>query len=243
MDTRGINEDSFHQFVSEHLEQVMPPTGLSARKRYAIYLPSSRRSSISSIIDVLPSSTETAVNPWDFPAPESTASMYSKSSARTSVCRSVASTGTDQGSYSLPNSPLAETGSTLSMSPDTFANSTSCLVERDIRIRYRQSSHGALLDARNEALEFMRKDGSEGEKSISCLRPGCNDRLRDVRALTYHLHIHNMTDTCESCSSSDGSHDSGCHSGVRACYGPYRFLPVKCIRKAISKLLRCRRLQ
>ena len=213
MDVRGINENSFRQFVLEHLEQVLPPGGLSTPKRYAVYLPSSRKSFTDAIF-----TSETGVDAWDLTRPESTASQYSRSSARSSMRESLAwlasnlpPAGPPFISTSMARSPSAETSSILSASSETATQSNyTCLVEQDLRVRYTPSSHGAFLDAvrastrprsrltsmkHEEAVEFMRNHRSVEEKGLYCLRPGCSDKLRDIKALTSHLHIHNMTDT------------------------------------------------
>lgn len=213
MDVRGINENSFRQFVLEHLEQVLPPGGLSTPKRYAVYLPSSRKSFTDAIF-----TSETSVDAWDLTRPESTASQYSRSSARPSMRESLAWLASDlppAGPSFIPTSmartPSAETSSTLSASSETYTRSNyTCLVEQDLRVRYTPSSHGAFLDAvraptrlrsqltcmkHEEAVEFMRNRRSAEDKGLYCLRPGCSDKLRDIKALTSHLHIHNMTDT------------------------------------------------
>ncbi|KAF8335149.1 hypothetical protein F5887DRAFT_620540 [Amanita rubescens] len=241
MSAGGISEDSFLQFVLEKLEQVLPPGGLSNPKRYAIYLPSSRRSYSDALF-----TSETRVDSWDLTRSESTGSLYSRSSARPSMRESLAWLATDLSPASLPfvpksldGSKSAETSSTLSASSETYTpTSYTCLVEQDLRVRYTPSSHGALLDAHEEAAKFMRNRESEEEKGIHCTRPGCNDRLRDVRALTSHLHIHNMTDTFEPHSDFDTTHDSGCHISAQTCYLPSYIFPVKRVRKVISKILR-----
>jgi len=40
----------------------------------------------------------------------------------------------------------------------------------------------------------MNECGLGEQDSLVCKRPGCRDTLRDVKALTYHLHIHNIHD-------------------------------------------------
>ncbi|KAG6846127.1 hypothetical protein H0H93_015862 [Arthromyces matolae] len=49
-----------------------------------------------------------------------------------------------------------------------------------------------LSEARQEAWESMRRDGRNETDTIICSRPGCGDHLRNVEALMYHLHIHNL---------------------------------------------------
>jgi len=149
MSARGISEDSFLQFVLEKLE-VLPPGGLTNPKRYAIYLPSSRRSYTDALF-----TSETRVDSWDLTRSESTGSLYSRSSARPSMRESLAWLATDLSPASLPfvpksldSSKSAETSSTLSASSETYTpTSYTCLVEQDLRVRYTPSSHGALLDA------------------------------------------------------------------------------------------------
>ena len=85
------------------------------------------------------------------------------------------------------------------------------LAERGVKFNYRQSSHDALMDAvrvltplfilvaltvvkREEAIDVMRKCAIHEGKGFYCPRPSCHDKLRDLRALTCHLHIHNVAD-------------------------------------------------
>jgi len=150
MSAGGISQDPFLQFVLEELEQVLPPGGLSNPKRYAIYLPSSRRSYTDALF-----TSETGVDAWDLTRSESTGSLYSRSSARPSMRESLAWLATDLPpasppfvSKSLVSSKSAETSSTLSASSETYTPASyTCLVEQDLRVRYTPSSRGALLDA------------------------------------------------------------------------------------------------
>jgi len=40
----------------------------------------------------------------------------------------------------------------------------------------------------------MKTHGLGENDYLVCHRPGCRDTLRDVKALTYHLQIHNIHD-------------------------------------------------
>lgn len=43
-------------------------------------------------------------------------------------------------------------------------------------------------------MAVMEKYGLGEHDSLVCHRPGCRDTLRDVKALMFHLHIHNIHD-------------------------------------------------
>ncbi|KAG5653226.1 hypothetical protein H0H81_001609 [Sphagnurus paluster] len=64
----------------------------------------------------------------------------------------------------------------------------------EARVTYRQSRADALLATFSEAMEAMKKDGRNEKDRLVCHRPGCRDTVRDVEALMYHLHIHNIHD-------------------------------------------------
>jgi hypothetical protein len=51
-----------------------------------------------------------------------------------------------------------------------------------------------VCDQREEAMAAMNKYGLSEHDGIVCHRPGCRDTLRDVKALMFHLHIHNIHD-------------------------------------------------
>jgi hypothetical protein len=84
--------------------------------------------------------------------------------------------------------------------------------EKDLKATYRQSRLEALedtvrfrsvlqlpayeftYDQRDEAMAAMKKYGMGEHDILVCHRPGCRDTLRDVKALMFHLHIHNIHD-------------------------------------------------
>ncbi|KAJ8469687.1 hypothetical protein ONZ45_g9156 [Pleurotus djamor] len=59
---------------------------------------------------------------------------------------------------------------------------------------FRIVDYGGLAEARNEAYHVMSTDGLGERDAIACRRPDCRDVLQDVKALVYHLHIHNLHD-------------------------------------------------
>ncbi|KAK7006173.1 hypothetical protein R3P38DRAFT_3037109 [Favolaschia claudopus] len=75
-------------------------------------------------------------------------------------------------------------------------------LNQEIRPRFRESRAHALLDIREEALEVLRMDKLTEHDPVVCHRADCRDTLANMKALMYHLHIHNMYDRnyeCELC--------------------------------------------
>ncbi|KAF9463923.1 hypothetical protein BDZ94DRAFT_1321476 [Collybia nuda] len=82
--------------------------------------------------------------------------------------------------------------------------------EDEIKAIYRRSRFEALDDTREEAIAAMHKDGKNEHDNLVCHRSGCRDTVRDVRALMYHLHIHNIHDQTLPCTACGGLHDGDC---------------------------------
>ncbi|KAF8072201.1 hypothetical protein FPV67DRAFT_925840 [Lyophyllum atratum] len=133
----------------------------------------------------------------------SSASEYSDASWET------APLGTSSDA-SPENGPLDDTSITLEQGPP--------VPEKDeLKAIYRQSRCDALLDTLEEAMDSMKQDGRAEDERLVCHRPGCRDTVRDVRALMYHLHIHNIHDQSFKCSSCDRKFDSAFHMGLHRC--------------------------
>ncbi|KAF9260050.1 hypothetical protein L218DRAFT_962993 [Marasmius fiardii PR-910] len=77
------------------------------------------------------------------------------------------------------------------------------------KIRFRQSRFDALDEKRAEALKEMEKSGVDDNHALVCPRAGCRETLSNVKALTFHLHLHDMegekTHACDRCSATLGS--------------------------------------
>ncbi|KAJ7196844.1 hypothetical protein GGX14DRAFT_472962 [Mycena pura] len=73
------------------------------------------------------------------------------------------------------------------------------LVQNQVKPRFRESRIHALLDIREEAHAVVNKDGLSDRDPVVCHRPGCRDTLSNMKALIYHLHVHNMHDRSFRC--------------------------------------------
>ncbi|KAF9001578.1 hypothetical protein BDQ17DRAFT_1542803 [Cyathus striatus] len=95
------------------------------------------------------------------------------------------------------------------------------------KITHRHSVQDLLHEARAEAYEILKTLEQLENEVITCHRPGCSDTVRDVKALMYHLHIHNIeartrTYECERC---------------HGCYDTRRELSMHlCIRERLRSL-------
>ncbi|KAF8626118.1 hypothetical protein AX17_006613 [Amanita inopinata Kibby_2008] len=247
MALRVSDEHTLRYFTLEHLEKAVPSQVMSSAKRYAIYLlPSATSRDDVSLSSKASSSTQ-------YSGPESTVSIYSTSSASRSIKDSPAQDVVNRYRAGLPVESSVSRTSSMSEDADSALSETLnacveldhtyCFVERDITFKYRQSSQIALEEAREEALSIARKCEAVGQKEIFCQRPGCHDKLRDAKALTCHLHIHNMTDAYEVYSVSNACHGTGCHFRVQVCHMPSKhcnIFPMKSIRRIISRIMSCR---
>ncbi|KAF8176132.1 hypothetical protein K438DRAFT_2022658 [Mycena galopus ATCC 62051] len=89
---------------------------------------------------------------------------------------------------------------------DTYSTTSSLSLpfpaQQPVKPIFRASRANALLDIREEALAVIRKDKLGEHDPVVCHRPDCRDTLSNMKALMYHLHIHNMHDRfykCELC--------------------------------------------
>ncbi|KAJ7111957.1 hypothetical protein C8R44DRAFT_856529 [Mycena epipterygia] len=100
----------------------------------------------------------------------------------------------------------SDCGSEMSLETASTISSTSMSmafpIQHDIKPTFRESRANALLDIREEALAILKEDGLGEHDSVVCHRPDCRDTLPNMKALMYHLHVHNMHDRsyqCDAC--------------------------------------------
>ncbi|KAJ7081846.1 hypothetical protein B0H15DRAFT_447861 [Mycena belliarum] len=72
-------------------------------------------------------------------------------------------------------------------------------VQQEVKPAFRESRANALLDIRDEAMAIIRSDGLTEHEPVVCHRPDCRDTLANMKALMYHLHVHNMHDRSYQC--------------------------------------------
>ncbi|EIW84398.1 hypothetical protein CONPUDRAFT_151419 [Coniophora puteana RWD-64-598 SS2] len=60
------------------------------------------------------------------------------------------------------------------------------------KVHYRRSDMVDLNAAQCEAMKTLQRSGASSGADLICPRLGCNNRLRSVEALKYHLHIHDI---------------------------------------------------
>ncbi|KAF9223630.1 hypothetical protein BS17DRAFT_817256 [Gyrodon lividus] len=65
------------------------------------------------------------------------------------------------------------------------------------KVHMRHRYQRELVEAQAQAIEMMRNAGLKPTDKIQCRRCGCADILRDLDALKYHLHIHNIADALD----------------------------------------------
>ncbi|KAJ6512668.1 hypothetical protein C8R45DRAFT_1087812 [Mycena sanguinolenta] len=123
----------------------------------------------------------------------------------------------DLGEYSsLPETSKADKADATSFWDDSESYSGSSFEARStisslslpfptnqpVKPLFRASRANALLDIREEALAVLKADKLGQHDPVVCHRPDCRDTLPNMKALMYHLHIHNMHDRsyeCELC--------------------------------------------
>ncbi|KAJ6544994.1 hypothetical protein DFH09DRAFT_1509305 [Mycena vulgaris] len=117
------------------------------------------------------------------------------SSRSSSETRTACVSSDDEGDCYSSNLSL-ETASTMS------SLSLPLPAHQEVKPMFRESRANALLDIREEALAIIRGDGVGEQDPVVCHRPDCRDTLPNMKALMYHLHVHNMHDRtyqCELC--------------------------------------------
>ncbi|KIL58514.1 hypothetical protein M378DRAFT_314706 [Amanita muscaria Koide BX008] len=234
MDAHEFSEDAFHDFILKDLEQCFPQSPVPSPKRYAIYLPSRATPA-----DDASPSLDMGNDDWNNGGLDSTLSLYSRSSASSSLYSSLAQGRAYEmacSSYDEPSQVVSDEGS-LSFGTCPEPSRESLSAERLVKFKYRQSSQDALMDARQEAIGVLKLNEIQGGRSFVCSRPGCKDKLPDLRSLTCHLHIHNMTDGYDS----DDTHSSGCYLSVPGHHSSPGVLSANGFRQIISRMVRRRR--
>ncbi|GLB40702.1 hypothetical protein LshimejAT787_0805730 [Lyophyllum shimeji] len=252
-----------HELVSEMMQLYKPPVRNAVRtrpmvrqhnpeKRHATYFPSKAS------FDAKWNFSSDDESTWEFSAPVA----HIARSLSTDTCSSTSSTPAQEIAMryraGLPlQAVLTGSSSTSSSSEDSDASwQTAPLDDESVtseqvspvadknepKAIHRQSRCDALLDALEEAMHAMKKAGRGENDRLVCHRPGCRDIVRDVRALMYHLHIHNIHDqslTCPSCGRHfDGSFQMGSHRCLTQ--GPYSHLrspPVSPIKEGFFRVL------
>ncbi|KAA1477147.1 hypothetical protein DENSPDRAFT_884850 [Dentipellis sp. KUC8613] len=123
------------------------------------------------------------------------------------------------GSPTLPTSPISRTSVTF-IADGPEPRSPLPLADESPRPGFRQSRADELEEVQQEATLRMIESG-RGMQGIPCGRPGCTDVLKDVKALTFHLHIHDIHErtaprrwTCSSCA---GSYESRRELSMHSC--------------------------
>ncbi|KIJ66840.1 hypothetical protein HYDPIDRAFT_26257 [Hydnomerulius pinastri MD-312] len=104
---------------------------------------------------------------------------------------------TDTDEKELPRLPDDQRSMyTLATSGD--AQSTMDLMWRPKpKVHLHRKDRQELVDAQSQAFEMMHSAGLKPTDRIQCRRRGCADVLRNVEALKYHLHIHNIGDALD----------------------------------------------
>ncbi|RDB29284.1 hypothetical protein Hypma_014879 [Hypsizygus marmoreus] len=226
-----------HELVAEMLRFYSPPRELVRKravsplydrsKRYGTYFPS--KASFNTKWNFADDEST-----WEFSAP--VAPMERSSS--TDTCSSGSSTpaqeivlryraGKSFEAIIRGSSTGSETSVDSDASWETAPDDASMTSEQgppvpekdDIKAMHRQSRCDALMDTLAEAMAAMKKDGRGENERLVCHRPGCRDTVRDVKALMYHLHIHNIHDQSFTCPSCDKQFESGLHLNLHRCQG------------------------
>ncbi|KAH7925820.1 hypothetical protein BV22DRAFT_1194850 [Leucogyrophana mollusca] len=115
---------------------------------------------------------------------------------------------------------------TLASSPAEAQSGLDMLWRPEPKVRLRRNDNQDLAEAQSEALLVMHRVGLSPTDKIYCQRPNCSDLLRNVDALKYHIHIHNIGDAVDALSTrssvtscttlgSDASHRRGAHNARR----------------------------
>ncbi|KDQ53263.1 hypothetical protein JAAARDRAFT_439427 [Jaapia argillacea MUCL 33604] len=84
-------------------------------------------------------------------------------------------------------------GDASSVDLSSGSETTSEIGKGELRPRFSSSREDELELARHEATLMMLRAG-RGNREIACERLSCNDILPNIRALMFHLHIHNLSD-------------------------------------------------
>ncbi|KAF8646221.1 hypothetical protein AX16_007362 [Volvariella volvacea WC 439] len=116
----------------------------------------------------------------------------SRSRSSTTVC----SEGEDYSDCDLSWDATTSTSSSLAPSTENslIPDDDIPYYKRELRAIFRQSRHEALQHNWNEARAQWKLSGRKEHESLECHRPGCGNIVPNVRAMAYHLHIHDISD-------------------------------------------------
>ncbi|TFK36680.1 hypothetical protein BDQ12DRAFT_754803 [Crucibulum laeve] len=131
------------------------------------------------------------ISTWEYSAPISHASR----SSSTSTCSSTGSTPAQEIVIRYRATQMALNTLAGSSSPSISVYSQDEDEEEDQDIAasfYLESDDDEKYKPNEEAMFVMNAQGVSENEKIVCQRPNCRDTLRDVKALMYHLHIHNI---------------------------------------------------
>ncbi|KAF8150100.1 hypothetical protein B0H34DRAFT_732424 [Crassisporium funariophilum] len=249
MDPRALHtlmEDVVHYTLLNGgaAEKALPINGKA--KRYGAYFPS--KGSFDAKY-CAPSEYEST---WEYSAPRSTPSR----SSSTTSCNTSGSTpaqeiailyrarmSMDQGSSTRSSSPsqYSQAGSWEIMSRDDASELEYVPIasQKDIKAAYRQSRSDALLDTYQEAMDVINAYSLGPNSKVVCQRPGCRDTLADVKALMYHLHIHDIHDRTLVCPLCKGRYEAHREASVHNCRRQRQsaMVPLRAtFRRAIAKI-------
>ncbi|KAJ7679193.1 hypothetical protein DFH06DRAFT_1120938 [Mycena polygramma] len=110
-------------------------------------------------------------------------------------------------------------------------------VQQEVRPIFRESRANALLDIRDEALAVIKEDKLTQHDPVVCHRPGCRDTLADMKALVYHLHIHNMHDRSYQCELCEKRFESRRYLVMHPCPRLVTSCPTSPIRDTFMRVL------
>ncbi|KAG6865434.1 hypothetical protein C0991_002595 [Blastosporella zonata] len=175
-----------------------------AQKRHAIYF--SSKASFDSKWNLAADDDESI---WEYSAPV----VPKERSPSTDTCSSTASSAAQEiATRYRARIPLAELRTSVSPSSEEYEESDASwttaldntlyppeqsppVPKTDNLIALCCPSHGEELSGSlREAVEIMEKNGRTDNDQLVCHRPGCRDVVRNLKALTYHLHVHNIHD-------------------------------------------------
>ncbi|KAJ7757691.1 hypothetical protein DFH07DRAFT_457480 [Mycena maculata] len=126
-----------------------------------------------------------------------------------------------------------ETASTVS----SMSLSLPFHVQQELKPAFRESRANALLDIREEALAVMKADGVRDGEPVVCHRPDCRDTLPNMRALMYHLHVHNMHDRTYKCDMCSRGYETRRELTMHQCPRLAKSLPSSPIRDTFMRVL------
>ncbi|KAJ7846153.1 hypothetical protein B0H13DRAFT_2675697 [Mycena leptocephala] len=109
--------------------------------------------------------------------------------------------------------------------------------QQEVRPAFRESRANALLDIREEAIAIIKQDGLGEHDPVVCHRPDCRDTLPNMKALIYHLHIHNMHDRSYQCQLCGKRYESRRYLTMHPCPRLATSCPSSPIRDTFMRVL------